>query len=624
MSALTVAPAVTDRPAPRDKPQLFDKPSPHEHDHESGLVVDMMEPPDSVGMHDPNVTFEEYLYWAEITRAEEREANEKYVRSRGPVTLKSVIKDRFRRGDEHEQFERGYEIGRASKADAGEKKGGTKATDPIQDGGGGAVVRPEEWKRASRAMRTAGWGAIFYLITTDILGPFSTPWAFAQMGYGPGVALYTVFGVMSLYSGWILHQAFLGLDSDRFPIKGYGDLYFRVFGSGARHLINIAQGLQLLLFVSVLILGNGQSISQISKGPNGGAGVCFVACLVIFMAAGFVLGQIRTLQRFSWIANLAVRGMKGALTDSVSSMGVVAHSPPNFAATQASFGDAFGPGPVVTYAGTPPPGAASGGSGFLGSMNGLNQAVYSYGGCLIFAAFMSEMRHPMDFWKALLCGEIFIYCVYLIFGLYVYSFQGQYAYNPVMQGLSPYRWQTVTNILNLITGLIAAALYGNIGMKVLYIELLQGVFGAPALTESAGKMLWAAVIPVYWALAFVVGAAVPQFSLVSGFIGALFILSFTYSLPALLALGYRIRRDAMLPDEERFDPVTGTYGYVDSGFRRYWRGFLKRPTFNGWNIVYMLGGLVTTALGMYSSIEGLIEAFNGKSQATSFGCASPV
>lgn len=61
-----------------------------------------------------------------------------------------------------------------------------------------------------------------------------------------------------------------------------------------------------MLFVAVLILGNGQSISQISKGPNGGAGICFVACLIIFMAAGFVLGQIRTLQRFSWIANLAV------------------------------------------------------------------------------------------------------------------------------------------------------------------------------------------------------------------------------------------------------------------------------------------------------------------------------
>ncbi|WYZ38135.1 hypothetical protein EsH8_III_000049 [Colletotrichum jinshuiense] len=574
-------------------------------------------------IHDPNVTFEEYLYWASITRAEEKEANERYVRARGPVTVTSVIKDRFKKGDEHDRFLGGNGGGGATEdAGAGEKTEGDKALQPASVGEDvAAAVTPEEWKRASRAMRTAGWGAIFYLITTDILGPFSTPWAFAQMGYGPGIALYTVFGVMSFYSGWILYQSFLGLDSDRYPVKGYGDLYFRVFGSWARHLVNFAQGLQLLLFVAVLILGNGQSISQISKGPAGGAGICFVACLVIFMAAGFVLGQIRTLQRFSWIANLAV--WINLLVIFIC-MGVVAHSPPNFAATQASFGDAFGPGPVVTYAGTPPSGMASGGSGFLGSMNGLNQAVYSYGGCLIFAAFMAEMRHPMDFWKALLCGEVFIYTCYLVFGIYVYSFQGQYSFNPVIQGLSPYAWQTVTNVLSLFTGLIAAGLYGNIGMKVLYVELLQGALGAPALTESAGKALWAAVIPVYWATAFAVGAAVPQFSLVSGFIGALFILSFTYTLPALLGLGFWIRRDAMLPEEERFDPATGAYRYADGGLRRYWRGFMARPVFNCWNFVYMLGGLVTTALGMYSSIEGLIDAFNGKSQAVSFGCASPV
>lgn len=51
----------------------------------------------------------------------------------------------------------------------------------------------EEWFQASRAMRTATWGAVFYLITTDILGPYSVPWAMSQLGYGPGAVLYTVF-----------------------------------------------------------------------------------------------------------------------------------------------------------------------------------------------------------------------------------------------------------------------------------------------------------------------------------------------------------------------------------------------------------------------------------------------
>jgi hypothetical protein len=98
------------------------------------------------------------------------------------------------------------------------------------------------------------------------------------------------------------------LDSDRYPMKTYADAFFRVFGRWARHGVNILQAIQLLLTVSVLILGNGQSISQISLGPsqNSANSLCFIVCLIIFMAAGMVVGQIRTLQRFGWLANFAV------------------------------------------------------------------------------------------------------------------------------------------------------------------------------------------------------------------------------------------------------------------------------------------------------------------------------
>lgn len=126
-----------------------------------------------------------------------------------------------------------------------------------------------------------------------------------------------------------------------------------------------------------------------------------------------------------------------------------------------------------------------------------------------------------------------------------------------------------------------------------------------------------------WSIAFIIGAAIPQFSYISGLVGALFILSFTYSLPALLALGYYIRKDAITP-EEHFDPRTRMFNHVDHGFGRWARGFMKKPFFNTWNIIYLLGSLATTALGMYSSIEGLISAFSGTSAATSFGCTPPV
>jgi len=177
--------------------------------------------------------------------------------------------------------------------------------------------------------------------------------------------------------------------------------------------------------------------------------------------------------------------------------------------------------------------------------------------------------------------------------------------------------------MNLVTGLIAAVLYGNIGIKVAYVDVFQELLNAPPLTSRSGKMLWIALVPLYWAIAFVVCAAIPQFSYISGLVGAVCILQFTYTFPALLAFGYQIQRDGMTPDEH-FDPNTRIYHKIDTGFRRFWRGFKVKWWLNSFNLFYFLGALCTSALGIYSSVLGLISAFNGSSAASSFGCTPPV
>jgi hypothetical protein len=125
-------------------------------------------------------------------------------------------------------------------------------------------------------------------------------WRFSHVVSLPVTAIKTSILII-ISSGFQLWKIFLALDSDRYPMKSYADPFFRIYGKWARHGVNLLQSLQLLLTVSALILGNGQSISQVSKGN-----LCFIACLVVFMAAGMILGQIRTLQRFGWLANFAV------------------------------------------------------------------------------------------------------------------------------------------------------------------------------------------------------------------------------------------------------------------------------------------------------------------------------
>jgi hypothetical protein len=127
---------------------------------------------------DGTVTFEEYVHWAKIERAEEHEANRIYKEVQGPLSIGRVIKGRFSKGIHHEEKKRREEataealrIARANGSDSETKDKSDAVVVPTPEG----AVSEEEWRVASRALRTASWGTMFYLITTDILGWTTTP-----------------------------------------------------------------------------------------------------------------------------------------------------------------------------------------------------------------------------------------------------------------------------------------------------------------------------------------------------------------------------------------------------------------------------------------------------------------
>lgn len=136
-------------------------------------------------LHDPDVTFEEYMYYAAKSRAEEDAS----VRS-GPAAsdkAKTTLMDIFlpsARGG----------IRELKGAAVTDGSGGAMRELNLSDPQVRATISDEEWTNASRALRTATTAACFYLITTDILGPFGVGFALGTMGWGEGISLYTIFG----------------------------------------------------------------------------------------------------------------------------------------------------------------------------------------------------------------------------------------------------------------------------------------------------------------------------------------------------------------------------------------------------------------------------------------------
>ena len=78
-----------------------------------------------------------------------------------------------------------------------------------------------------------------------------------------------------------------------------------------------------------------------------------------------------------------------------------------------------------------------------------------------------------------------------------------------------------------------------------------------------------------------------------------------------------------MTSDEHFDPATRIYHAMDSNVTRWIWGFKNNWAFNSFNVFYALGALVTTVLGVYTNVLGLITAFSSGSVATSFGRASP-
>lgn len=241
------------------------------------------------------------------------------------------------------------------------------------------------------------------------------------------------------------------------------------------------------------------------------------------------------------------------------------------------------------------------------------------------------MRRPTDFIKAMWGAQFFIYTVYLVYGSFVYYYQGQYAFTVSYQGVSPYGWQTAGNMISFISGLIAAGLYGNIGLKVLYNNLLIDWFSAPPLYTRTGKIIWAVMVPIWWSVAYVIAAAIPDYigfvsvmsavCIIMSLYPGLFLtcaaqatlMNLVYSIPPILAVGYDIRLKVMRAQGENgFNPQTGHVTRHLSGVQYWLRGFvcggLFQTVMNTLNVLYFLAALAMSGLGLYAAIVGRSQA----------------
>ena len=179
--------------------------------------------------------------------------------------------------------------------------------------------------------------------------------------------------------------------------------------------------------------------------------------------------------------------------------------------------------------------------------------------------------------------------------------------------------------------MIAGGLYGNIGLKILYVNVVESYLKGPPLMTFRGRICWSIVVIIFWWVGFVIASAIPQVQTLSGMVGAVTNMQFTYSFPTGFTFLYLCQLDATAQDEvyKPGSPPRRIDGWRDwSRWRRglfgtQYTGRVKIQLFKWTNFVICIAALATAGLGIYGSGLSIAATFK-TSAATSFGCSAPV
>ena len=133
------------------------------------------------------------------------------------------------------------------------------------------------------------------------------------------------------------------------------------------------------------------------------------------------------------------------------------------------------------------------------------------------------------------------------------------------------------------------------------------ILNAPPLITKPGKILYGIIVPIWWIVAFVIAASIPDYFGFVSVISASTLLNLTYTIPPFLALGFDLQKNAMVAGEG-FDPQSGQVVRFQNLFARWSRGFWKggpiQVAMNIWHVLYVLCSLAMCGLGMYAAVQG--------------------
>ena len=373
--------------------------------------------------------------------------------------------------------------------------------DPFGDEEGeGVKYRTLEWWQCSMIM----------IAETISLGILSLPSVLATIGMVAGGILIISLGVIATYSGYVIGQF-----KQRYPwvhnMADAGAVLFAGYGHTtkviAREIFGAAQVIFLIFSMASHILTWTICFSTITSGAT-----CTLVWGVIGLIVFWLFDLPRTLKKVSWLSVASFISILSAIFIAMIGVGVSnpAAATGGFHATEsASFPEAF---------------------------LAVTNIVFAFAGHVAFFSFISEMKNPADFPKALVTLQVADTGLYFVVAMVIYAYGGTMVDSPAL-GTAGDVVGKVAWGMAVPTIIIAGIIYGHVAAKYIYVRLFRGTkHMADRGLTSLGSWTWLAITGTLWVIAWIIAESIPDFNDLLALISSLFAAWFTYGLSGIFWL----------------------------------------------------------------------------------------
>lgn len=437
--------------------------------------------------------------------------------------------------------------------------------------------------------RNCSWQKTAGLLFSEYicLAIMSFPWSYSVLGLVPGLILTVFVALTVLYTGIIITE-YCAAYPHLTDVCDIGQHLF--WGSKwAWYATAVCFLLNNTLIQALHVLVGAKYFNTISDNTT----ICSVAFGVVTFIICYFLSLPRT------FSSMSIVGYFSAITMFVAVILAMV-----FCATQAHpFG--YEEGTPVVYHLWPVKGTS-----YVSAMSAFLNIVYTFVGQITYPSFISQMKNPKDFKKALYMVTALEVLTFALAGSIVYVYVGNaYITAPAFGSIAGVN-KKIAFSFALPTIFFLGALYGNVSSQFLFLKIFDKNSKHRNSHTVKGWIVWGGINLIIWVLAFVIAEVIPFFSDLLSLMSSLFDCWFGFVFWGVAYFKLR-KLDYTRLGEENVS---------------VWRIFLE-STLKGkleWiiNAFLIAIGIYILGPGLYSSVQSIIWSYESHLYGNPFTCAS--